>query len=422
MQWLKNNYVRCGFIFFFLIQVVALLFTISPKRTVGDFDVYYLAGQQYLAKAPVYVPHNGIEEFKYSPLFLLLFSPLTKLGKLSALYVWNIFNILFLFLIFYLLYKLKQISFSKRQDLLLVICLFAIAGRFVYANIVLGQINIFLCGLMVLTMYLEINKKYFWAAVALAFSLMIKFFPLLLLVYYLLRRRFKLAVLTLLMVIVFLLLPAVYTGMELNFKYLNAWHVLLNSSPAPLFYSVRNNSFLSFYSWLFIASKSHYQAFDYYLIKTGLTPAVYYCWAASCAVFFTVFFHDTCFVKDKDPRITFLDYSCLFVCCLLFNPLAYLNALVFLIVPYFFILRNLFNEGAGSKCFPWLIVLLSISFVLNMIDNHVFFKDFNVYCKFLEYKPLMWSVILVYLSLFIVKYSFKRIRKVGEDGSSRDLS
>ena len=326
VQNLQNNYVRYSIILFVLILTVSLILSVSPKQTQGDFDVYYASSQNYLAKAPVYIPHNGIEEFKYSPLFALVFSPLTMLKKLLALYIWNILNIFSLYLIFYFFYRLKQMSFSRPRDLLIIVCLFALTGRFIFSDIKLGQINIFLCCLMVLTMYLEINKKYFWASVILALSLMIKFFPLLFLVYFCLRRRFKLAGYTLLMIVFFLLLPSIYTGFSLNLRYLHDWFILLKSTPSHLLYSVRNNSFLSFYSWFFIARHDIYYAFDYNLIKKALTPEVYYFWGISCFVFFSAFFHDTFFVKDKGTKIVFLDYSCLFVCALLFNPLAYLNA------------------------------------------------------------------------------------------------
>jgi len=407
VQNLQNNYVRYSIILFVFILTVSLILPISSKQTQGDFDVYYTSSQNYLAKAPVYIPHDGIEEFKYSPLFALVFSPLTMLTKILALYIWNILNIFWLYLIFYLLYRLKQMSFSKPQDLLIIVCLFALTGRFIFINIKLGQINIFLCCLMVLTMYLEINKKYFWASVTLAFSLMIKFFPLLFLVYFVLRRRFKLVGLTLLMIVFFLLLPSIYSGFDLNLRYLHDWFILLKSSPSHLFYSVKNNSLLSFYSWFFIARHDIYYAFDYNLIKKALTPEVYYFWAVSCFVFFISFFCDTLFVKHKAIKIVFLDYSCLFVCGLLFNPLAYLNALVFLIVPYFFILRYLFYSEISRKYVFICVFLIFFSFISMIVDNHIFFKDLHQYCFFLEYKPLMWTIILVYLSLCLAKYSLK---------------
>lgn len=407
VQNLQNNYVRYSIILFVFILTVSLILSISPKHTRGDFDVYYASSQNYLAKAPVYIPHDGIEEFKYSPLFALVFSPLTMLSKPLALYVWNILNIFLLYLIFYLFYKLKQMSFSKPQDLLIIVCLFALAGQFIFSDIRLGQINIFLCCLMVLTMYLEINKKYFWASVILAFSLMIKFFPLLFVLYFVLRRRFKLLGFTILMTVFFLLLPSIYSGFDLNLRYLHDWFILLKSSPAHLLYSVKNNSLLSFYSWFFIARHDMHSVIDYNMIQKGLTPEVYYFWGVSCFIFFSSFFYDTFFVKHKEIKIAFLDYSCLFVCGLLFNPLAYLNALVFLIVPYFFILRFLFYSEISGKYGFICAFFISLSFIFNIVGHVIFFKDIHQYYVFLQCKPLMWSIILVYLSLCLGKFSLK---------------
>jgi len=407
-QYIRNNYVRCSIILFILILTFFLILIISPKRTHGDFDVYFRSSQNYLANAPVYVPHNGIEEFKYSPLFALLFSPLTFFNSTVALYCWDILNIILLYMIFYLLYKLDQISFSKPQDIGIILCLFVLTHRFILSNITLGQINILLCFLMVLTMYFEINKRYFWASVALTFSLMIKFFPLVLLFYFILKRRFCLAGYTVLMVIIFLLLPAIYSGFDLNLRYLHDWYVLLKSSPPHLFYSVRNNSFLSFYSWFFIARHNAHYISGYYFLMEGLTPIVYQAWFITCMVFFSAFFYDALLVKYNEIKITYLDYSCLFICGLLFNPLAYLNSLVFLIVPYFFILRYLFYLGLDRKNALICVFLVLLGLMLNIFDHKMFFNDAHRYYLFLQYKPLMWTMILLYLALFAAKHSLRR--------------
>lgn len=388
---------------FVAILTFSLISLVSLKYTSGDFDVYYKASQNYLAKAPVYVAHGGIEEFKYSPLFAFCFSPLTLVKKVQALYVWTVFKIVLFYFIFYLLYQLKQISFNQPKDLLIIVCLFALTGRYLFIDFRLGQVNTLLCFLMVLTMYLEINQKYFWASVVLAFSLMIKFFPLLFVLYFLLRRRFKLLAYTFLMVVLFLFLPSIYSGFSLNLKYLHEWLVLLKSTPAILLYSVRNNSLLSFFSWFFIARHEPYFIFDYNLIRKGLTPQVYWAWGISCFVFFISFFHDTFFVKDKDPKISYLDYSCLFVCGLLFNPLSYLNALTFLIVPDFFILRYLFYSQVSKKYVYLCGSLVFFSFIFTLFDNRVFFKDIYQYYIRLELKPLMWVIVFVYLNLWLLK-------------------
>lgn len=209
---------------------------------------------------------------------------------------------------------------------------------------------------------------------------------------------------TLLMVAFFLFLPSLYTGYNLNCKYLHDWFVLLKSTPPVLLYSVKNYSLLSLYSWFFVARHEIYYIFDYDLIKKGLTPEVYYFWGVSCFVFFSAFFYDTFFVKNKAIKIAFLDYSCLFVCGLLFNPLAYLNSLVFLIVPYFFILRFLLFSEISKRSTFVILFLVSLSFIINMVDQGLFFKDVYQFYVFLQYKPLMWTVILVYLSLYRAKF------------------
>jgi len=153
--------------------------SIPTGHTTGDFDVYYQASQNYLAAAPLYNPHKGIEEFKYLPIFALAFSPLAMMEKAPALYLWGILNIFLLYFMFYFFYRLGQISFSRPWDFFIIFCLFALTGRYIFADIKVGQVNIVICFLLVLAMYFEINKRYFLAAVPLALSLTIKLFPLL---------------------------------------------------------------------------------------------------------------------------------------------------------------------------------------------------------------------------------------------------
>ena len=392
-------------IFFFLALSISIISLVSLKYALGDFDVYYDSSQHYLNRSPVYVAHGGINEFKYSPLFALLFSPLTLIKRLPALYIWTVLNLLCFYGIFILLCRLKLFSMTNLKDLLIVICLFALMGRYLFSNFKLGQINMLLCFLMVLTMYFEITRKYFLAALVLAFSLMIKFFPLLFVLYFILTKRFKLLAYTALLLGVFLLLPALYSGWDLNLKYLHDWFELLKSSPPKLLYSVKNNSLLSFFSWFFVARHEPFYVYDYDQITKGLDHQVYYAWAISCLILFVTYFNDAFFVKDKEVKVVYLDYACLFVCALLFNPLAYLNALTFLIIPYYFILRHLFYSPLSRKYLILIGLPLFLSFVMTVFDNRVFFKDIYLFYDYLQIKPLMCAIIFTYISLCATKLS-----------------
>lgn len=402
-----NNYARYCLAGFAVILAIGLVFSVSPDHTLGDFGVYYTAGKNYLAKAPMYIPSNGVEEFKYSPFFALVFSAFIALPQTSALYIWIIINILLLYSIFYFLHRLKLISFASGKGLVIIFLLLALTGRYIFASIKIGQVNVLLIFLLVLTMYFEVKKKYFWAAVFLAFSLMVKLFPLLFLVYFVLRRKFKIAGYTILLAAIFLLLPAIYSGFGQNLKYIQEWAALLKSTPATMYYAVKNYSLLAFFSWFFIVRHENMFILNYRYITKGLTPQVYYAWAISCFVLFVLFFYDSFFRKHKDQESVYLDYAGLFVCCLLFNPLAYLNLLVLLVVPYFFILRYLFFSGSGKIWITVIGTLTVISFILSMAYNKVFFADIEQFYLFLKYRLPMWMLILVYLNLWLIKLSLK---------------
>jgi len=409
-----NSYVRRIAVVFIAITVISLVLSVSPKRISGDFDVYYNASRNYLAGSAVYSSHEGgIEEFKYLPLFALVFSPFAVMERIPSFYLWSFLNIFLFYFMFYFIHKLKLLSFSRGKDFLIIFFLFALTGRYIFANIRIGQVNILLSFLLVLMMYFEIKKKDFWASVCLAFSLMIKLFPLVFLGYFILRRRFKIAGYTISLMAVFLLLPSIYSGSGGNLKYLEDWLNLLKITPAQMLYSVKNYSVLAFFSWFFIARHEPYYIFDYHLITKALTLQVYLAWAASCFVLFILFFYDRIFKQERDLEPPYLDYACLFACGLLFNPFAYLNALVFLIVPYFFILRSLFYSKLNKAWLAAIGLLTLFCFVLSMANNKVFFPDNQQFHTVLKYRIPLWTIILVYLNLWLIKLSFKlRAKKV----------
>ncbi len=406
-----TGYIRRIIIIFSAIAAIGMIASIPTGHTSGDFDVYYQAGQNYLAGAPLYNPHKGIEEFKYLPIFALAFSPLALMGKTQALYLWGILNIFLLYFMFYFLYKLKQISFNRLQDFFIIFCLFAVTGRYIFADIKVGQVNIVICFLLVLAMYFEINKRYFWAALPLALSLTIKLFPLLFLVYFVLRRRFRAAGYTILMTGIFLLLPGIYSGFGLNFRYLQEWLGLLESTPATMLYSVKNYSLLAFFSWFFVSSHLSHFVFGYFSLTAGLTPEVYYAWAASCLFLFSLFFRGSFFKKDIDRDTACLDYACLFICALLFNPLTHLNTLVLLIIPYLFILRPLFYPGLARKWRVTIGALVVLSFITTMAYNKVFFSDIKQFYASLVYRFPLWTILLVYFSLWLLKLQCKKLKE-----------
>jgi len=393
---------------------LGMIVSIPFGHTSGDFDVYYQASRNYLAGSAIYIPHKGIEEFKYLPFFALFFSAFAVFSKATAQYLWGILNIFLLYLMFYYLYKLKLIAFDSFKDFFLIFCLLALTGRYIFSNIKIGQANILLCFLLALTMYLEMRKKDLWAGITLALSLTIKLFPLIFVAYYILRRKFKLAGFTVLAAFFLLLLPAFYSGFTLNLNYLREWFSLLKSSPAPLFYSVKNFSLFAFFSWFFIARHEPYFIFNYWDIPKKLTPQVYYSWAISSVVLFIAFFYDSFLKKEKHPELSYLDYACLFVCTLLFNPLAYLNALTLLIIPYFFILRALFYGGL-SRLWAGITGLLTvIGFIVSMAYNKAFFPDRFAFYKFLEFRSLMWVILLAYFTLLLLKKAYKTRLKIQE--------
>lgn|SRR3989338_1365451 len=383
---------------FLLVILCVFLFRTTPERAYGDFDIYYAASQNFLDLKPIYIFHGGSEEFKYSPLFAFLFSPLTWLLKTVALYVWNGLCGIFFILTLYLLFSIKNLSLKEVQwkEFLLMLLLTAFVARYLIYHIKIGQVNILIGFLLMLMTYCFLKKRHdFLVAMPLAASLMIKLFPLLFVAYFFLRGRFKIVFYALLCIGGFLLLPLLYTGIDQCFQYTREWVQLLRQTPATMIYSPKNNSLLSFYSWLFIVRHEPYAIFEYFDIKTTISLTTYLSWIGTCLGLFSVWF--------LNKRRLDIDMAGLFILAVIFNPLAYKELFYLQIVPYFFALYFIFYEKV-SKVWKYLVSFgVGISFLVSNSIKSAYLPD-AILWKFLEYRPLLWGALLLFLSLLFIKF------------------
>ena len=149
--------------FYFLLSLFVTLFIL---RTQSDFYVYYKVGEIYVNNPNnLYNPafYTDIWPFRYFPLSALLFVPYYLMGFDLGFVIFNVINFTLNILISVILYKI--IIFVRGDDhekedkrIILYICFYLIGLPQVF-NYILGQINLYVTLLILLSLFIFLKFK-----------------------------------------------------------------------------------------------------------------------------------------------------------------------------------------------------------------------------------------------------------------------
>ena len=89
MKSILQNYHKNKILYVFTLSLFALIVfleTINHRFEMSDFKVYYLAGKAFFNNQEIYGVQFGLASgyYKYSPVFLLIFSPYLIFGYKTA--------------------------------------------------------------------------------------------------------------------------------------------------------------------------------------------------------------------------------------------------------------------------------------------------------------------------------------------------
>jgi len=177
------------FIFSVLIHLFYFIFstliTLLVFRNLNDFRVYSRVGEIFMTDINgLYDPNNYIDmwPFRYFPLSALMFVPYYLLGFDFGLIIFNSINLILNILISIILFKIITIvrgTDHEQEDkrVILYICLFIIGVPQLF-NYILGQINLYVTLLILLSLFIFIKnsdiKWQFIASLILGISIIIK--------------------------------------------------------------------------------------------------------------------------------------------------------------------------------------------------------------------------------------------------------
>jgi hypothetical protein len=181
----KFKFFRYSVILHLFYFIFSTIITLLVFRNQNDFRVYYRVGEIFITDINgLYSPlnYNGMWPFRYFPLSALLFVPYYLMGFDFGFIIFNLINLILNILISIILYKiiiLVRGTDHEHEDrrIILYICLYIIGLPQLF-NYILGQINLYVTLLILLSLFIFIKKSdikwQFIASAILGISIIIK--------------------------------------------------------------------------------------------------------------------------------------------------------------------------------------------------------------------------------------------------------
>jgi len=230
--------------FLIFLAVSFALFLIKYPIEMSDFRVYYLTGERVLSGENVYNVTDKLE-FKYLPVTALIFSIFGIIDSVEvAIIIWYFLNTILIFLVLYKSIKLVR----GHYDYKLFYGLFILFSLYLVRGLLLGQMNMLMVLLVLLTIEQLINGKERKAGIFLGLSILIKPYTLIFLPYFLISRNYKAFLFSFIILVMGLFSPFVVFGLQGGIEVYHSCFQLLNTTSDELYKSIDNVSIWSFYA------------------------------------------------------------------------------------------------------------------------------------------------------------------------------
>ncbi len=210
----RTNRFLSIYVIFILIIGYLIIHIFNDRFILYDFAVYYKAASRIVSGQNLYqIIEDGHAIFKYSPVSALYFIPFQWLSFPVAKLLYWIFSGIATCYVLLLIYRIAGLGMGTlttgRHNLYIMIS-FLVLGAFIELEIHLGQVNIFILLLILLSLIKSMESKPVQAGLLLSISFFLKPFGLVLVAWYVYRLKYK-------EVIYFLLFSAVLFFLPLTF-------------------------------------------------------------------------------------------------------------------------------------------------------------------------------------------------------------
>ncbi len=226
MKIISHPYTRI------LLLAVGIIYTLIEAQRTGDFYIFLKAAEALRSGADIYsITYVDGFHFFNSPLFATLLVPFTFFPPYFPKLIWLWANLFFIYRIFCLIpcyLDMNVLSEKQRTLFWLIGALFC--ARFIFFNLHIIQLTIFLLyGLLQGIKWVQ-EKKYVCGSLILALVINIKILPLVILPWLVYRSELKAFSYTVVFSLLFLFLPGLFIGWEYCLSLNKSWWNLINPS------------------------------------------------------------------------------------------------------------------------------------------------------------------------------------------------
>lgn len=233
---------------FILVCVLLIIVSIIEANGYGDFYIFLSASKDLIEQKNIYtINYNNYYHYFYDLSFALILYPLTFLPVYFAKLIWLLFNCFLLIRIWKLIKSyLPENSFSKKGEIIFTIISFVFVLRVLHANLHLSQLTIFILYLTLESLHqIQIKKRNFLGGFLLAWGICIKLMPIVFIPYLLFRSEWKGTIYTIFNILIIVLIPVIFVGIDFNFYLLNERWKLINPNKKQHILDTEERSFHS---------------------------------------------------------------------------------------------------------------------------------------------------------------------------------
>ena len=379
-----SSKVRSVLVIILVFLFFSLVYQYFVKKDMSDFGVCYQGGKRIIKGETLYRASDGHLQYKYSPASALFFSLFTLLPYEIAKFIWYLSELFFLFLSLIISYEILP-SKQKKKGLVIIFSLLVLV-KFFGREIELGQINIFICFLLIMMIRAVLGKNDLEAGLILGFSLFFKPYGLVFLPYFILKKRLKLVASGLGMVVVGFILPVIFYGLEGNIIVLKEWQKSLSQSTPYLLDHYDNASIIAFF--LKTLPDERRELAFVFIIFAALVIGYSFLWMMLVGKRMNL----------KKPEV--LEVSFLFVLIPLFSPLAWYYNYLYSILTIVFLINYIDKFPSILK-----YVLIANLIVIGASLREILGKD--VFRFYTQYALVLISYLVILFHLFYLRVKIK---------------
>jgi hypothetical protein len=213
---------RLRLLAFLALSLLAIvLYTARIRHEMVDFLTWRQAAVRGVHAEPLYRLEDGHYQFKYFPAFALMMAPFGVLDEDTGKALW--FVISMALLVFLLRSSIAALPERRLSYGILLGCVIVFMAKFYAHELLLGQVNLLLAGLLMASLLAGQTGRPLIAGSLVGVAVFVKPYALILVPWFLVTRRLVPAATAVGVVILGLLLPAAVYGWSGNVDLLRAW-------------------------------------------------------------------------------------------------------------------------------------------------------------------------------------------------------